>query len=71
MNGIPPNPRGFNTASTWLPLLREILLLVAGVALLIVESTHTNPRTPVLLVGLALVGIPIAGIVDRAIGTPK
>lgn len=71
MAQIPPDPRGFRSASAWFPLIREILLFTAGVALLLIEATHENPRTPILLVGLALVGIPVAGIFDRALGAPK
>ena len=68
---IPSNPRGFESSSVWWPLVREVVLLIAGVVLLVVESTHKDPRTALLLVGLALVGIPVAGIFDRAIGGQK
>lgn len=71
MAQTPGDPRGFRSASVWFPLIREFLLFVAGVALLLVEATHQAPRTPILLVGLALVGIPVAGIFDRALGAPK
>lgn len=54
-----------------MPLVREMILFTAGVALLLIEATHRDPRTPILLVGLALVGIPVAGIFDRALGAPK
>ena len=61
-------PRGFATTSAWWPLVREVALFVSGVVLLVVESTHDEPRTPLLLVGLALIGVPVAGFFDRAIG---
>lgn len=68
MNRFPNDPKGFRSASTWFPLVREAFLFAAGVVLLIVESTHSDPRTPILLVGLALVGIPVAGVFDRVLG---
>lgn len=71
MAQIPPDPRGFRLVSVWMPLVREMILFTAGVALLLIEATHRDPRTPILLVGLALVGIPVAGIFDRALGAPK
>ena len=68
MNRFPNDPKGFRSASVWFPLLREVLLFVVGVSLLVAEATHDDPRTPILLVGLAMVGIPVAGIFDRALG---
>jgi hypothetical protein len=67
MTELPRNPRGFQTASVWFPLLREIALFVAGIGLLIVETTHPDPRTPVLLIALALAGFPVLNVLDRVI----
>lgn len=68
MTSLDPEPRGYRTLSVWWPLAREIVLFAAGVSLLLLEATHPDPRTAILLVGLAMVGIPVAGIFDRAIG---
>lgn len=36
-----------------------------------VETTHPDPRTPVILVALLLLGLPVAGIFDRVLGGTK
>lgn len=69
MAQVPRDPRGFRTTSVWWPLARQILLFAAGLTLLLIEVlTHDEPRTPVLLVSFALLGLPVAQIFNRAVG---
>lgn len=66
-----PPPRGLRLASAWWPLGREIALFIAGLFLILVESTHESPRATIIIVGMTLLGYPLASVLDRALGGSK
>ena len=55
----------------WAGLIREVLAFLIGAVLIVWQGLfEKQPQTVIVMAGCALVGVPLAGILNRAIA-PK